>query len=230
MNSEQIKKRIGDLSEQEEWNHLYVFPGGIRTRDEDIESPGYNTHKWQRLKPVIEFLNPEGKTMLDVGCSDGYFSIMSANLGMKYVLGTDLDPLRVERSNFAKEVYNIKNVDFKLLDVYGLHPTPRFDIVLGLGLIHRVPDIDLCIKKLADIGENVIIEFKTLNSEEDICEYAGGKTKSNKYNGLHHIPTQKYVINKMKNHGFPNYYLIDDEYSTLKYKRTIALFSRSPVK
>ena len=150
-------------------------------------------------------------------------------LGAKSVLGIDLDPLRVERSNFAKEIYDLKNIEFKVADLYELEDELKFDIVLGLGLIHRVPDIRLCLSQLASLGENIVLEFKTLNSSESRCEYHGGKTKSNKYNGLHYIPTKKYVIDSMLKYGFDEYDVIEDKNSGLNYKRTIIIFSKKVI-
>lgn len=226
MNKENLSKQIDLLSSEGEWNHCYEFPFGLKTRRHHIQSPGYNLNKWERLEPVIELLEPSGKTLLDVGCSDGFFSIMSANKGMDKVLGIDLDPLRIRKANFAKEVYGVNNVDFKVFDLYDFKEQDSYDIILGLGLIHRVPDIETCLKKLSTIGENIILEFKTYDSEEPVCKYRGGNTKSNIYNALHYIPTKSFMIEKMTGLGMGKYQVLDDEKSGLEYKRTMMMFSR----
>ena len=78
---------------------------------------------------------------------------------------------------------------------------------------------------IADICTTAILEFKTLNKPESTYEYKGGTSKSNKYNGLHYIPTQLYVINKMRELGFNNYKIFNDSKSHLNYKRSIIAFS-----
>ena len=168
----------------------------------------------------------EGIKTFDVGCSDGYFSIMCAKKGMSHVKGVDPDALRIEKANFAKEVYDLKNVEFEVHDLYELPEDVEHDIVLGLGLLHRVPDLDGCIDKLAAIGKNIILEFKTLNQEGSTYKHHGGRSKTNKWNGLHCTPTKDYVINRMRSNGVGNHQIIDDVSSELNYKRTIILFSK----
>jgi SAM-dependent methyltransferase len=225
MEKSEIESRVKELSKKEEWNHSYELPYDIRTRHTDVDSPGYNPNKWKRLEPILDSIGIENKSVLDIGCSDGYFSIECARKTSESVLGIDLDPLRIERANFINEVFGLSNVKFDVVDLYDI-PENGFDVVLGLGLLHRVPDIDLCLKRIAAIGQHVLLEFKTLDDERPILEESGGKTKSNEYNKLYSIPTQSYVINKMGEFGMKNYLMFDDEQSNLKYKRTIVLFSR----
>ena len=230
MTPQQIKERIKELSTEEEWNHFYIFPNGIKTREKHIASPGYCINKWKRLKPIIKSLDPSGKTMIDIGCSDGFFAIQSAALGLDSVLGTDIDPLRIDRANFAKEVYQIENVMFKQQDLYETQEDKSYDIVLGLGLIHRIPDLESCLDKLSKIGDTLILEFKTLNKDEDTVVYHGGRSKSNKFNGLHYTPTQNFMIRNMSDRGFANHKIFDDEVSNLNYKRTIMVFSKKELR
>ena len=138
-------------------------------------------------------------------------------------MGTDIDELRIKRGLLAKELLEVDNVDFKSVDLYK-DKLDKFDIVMGLGLLHRVPDIDSCIEKLASIGKYVLLEFKTLDDPGIVLENKGGKTKSNKYNALWSIPSQTYVINMMAIFGFSDYTIYEDTKSGLKYKRTVMLF------
>ena len=230
MEKKELKRRVKELSEKEEWNHLYVFPHNVKTRDRYITSPGYNINKWERLEKIFdENLPLKDKTVLDIGCSDGYFSIECINKGARHVFGFDLDPLRIERAQFAKEVYGIDNVDFEVMDLYDLKKDQKFDIVIGLGLLHRIPDLEKCLEKLSEISTASILEFKTLDSEESKKEWQGGETKGNIYNKLYYIPTQKYVIEKMKDLGFPYHKVVSDEKSGLNYKRTILLSSKKDI-
>lgn len=224
----EIENRVRELSEKEDWNHSYELPYGIRTRRTDVDSPGYNPNKWERLLPILDSIGLNDKSVLDIGCSDGYFSIECARKTSESVLGIDLDPLRIERANFINEIFGLVNIKFGVVDLYDI-PENNFDIVLGLGLLHRVPDIDVCMKKIASIGQYALLEFKTLNEAAPILADGGGKTKSNQYNRLYSIPSQSYVISKMKEFGMPNYLLFDDRSSRLKYKRSIILFSKNGV-
>ncbi len=227
MTKEEIQKRVLELSKNEEWNHLYVLSHGIKTRQREINSPGFNTFKWARLEKIVKSLNPKDKQFLDLGCSDGYFSVQCANLGAKHVYGIDPDPLRIERANFVKEVYQMNNVDYEVEDLYNLKEEKKYDIILALGLLHRIPNLELCLEKMSKVGRSMVLEFKTLNDEREIFEEKGGKTKSNIYNGLYKIPTVNYVksiLNKL-NFSVDNTYY--DTNSDLRYKRTIMVASET---
>jgi len=225
MTNEEIQKKILELSKEEDWNHQYVFPTGAKTRKTDINSPGYNINKWARLSPIIEKLNPKGKTVLDIGCSDGYYSIQCAKNNIKHVVGIDPDPLRIERANFIKEAFEVNNVEFKVEDLYELKEDKKYDIILGLGLLHRIPNILRCLEKMSKLSNTLILEFKTYNSLADVCISGEKEMKSNKYNKLHSIPTQTFVRKRMEDFGFKNNVFFDDN-SHLNYKRTILVSSK----
>ena len=224
MNKKEIKKRVEELSTVQEWNHQYMLPFGIRTKKKDIESPGYNPNKWQRLLPIFaSYIEDTIESCIDVGCSDGYYCIEGAKIFKNtHFTGLDLDPIRIERANFVKEVLEIDNVDFIHEDLYNLiSKNIQFDLVMGLGLLHRVPDLDKCIEDLAKTSKKyLILEFKSLGGEELTFLDHGGETKSNKLNGLYKTPTLNYVKEELRKLGFSCIYSTS-EGSNLKFPRTI---------
>mgnify|MGYP003133598611 CR=1 FL=1 len=228
MKKSEIEKLIKEMVESgnEEWNHQYIFPNNIRTRRLDVDSPGYNTNKWKRLKPIIETIDPNKKSFLDIGCSDGFYSVEIAKIGAQSVLGTDLDELRIKRAKFAKKILEIKNVEFEVLDLYDTPDKEKYDVVMGLGLLHRIPDMDRCIKKMCEIGSTVLVEFKTLRSGADIAISHGGKSKSNSLNKLHKTPSIIYVKNRFIELGYDNIVVYEDKLSHLNYPRTIIVASK----
>tara|TARA_Y100001938_G_scaffold134430_1_gene194917 strand:- start:95 stop:787 length:693 start_codon:yes stop_codon:yes gene_type:complete len=224
MNKEEIGAEIKRLSKDQPWNHQFYLPYGLKTRDIDIDSPGYNINKWPRLSPIFEKLLGENcKSVLDVGCSDGYYSIQIARENPKTsVLGIDLDNIRIERSNFIKRLAEVENCHFDTLDLYDLiTKKTKYDIVMGLGLLHRVPDLDKCIDDLCTLSRHyVVFEFKTYKTEESSYIDRSGKTKSNTLNGLYKIPSISYVEERLQKNGFKMHTLLEDD-SSLNYPRTI---------
>tara|TARA_R110002020_G_scaffold78557_2_gene197474 strand:- start:4931 stop:5620 length:690 start_codon:yes stop_codon:yes gene_type:complete len=223
---ELLARAVLRLTDGEEWNHQFFLPFDIKTRKKDVDSPGYNINKWKRIEKIIDSIGIKDKSVIDVGCSDGYFSTQCALAGAAHVYGIDLDPLRIKRAKFIKSVFKMQNVEFEIQNLYSLKEGKKFDILLGLGLIHRVPDLDGCLQKLSKIANNIILEFKSLNDDRPICENKNGVTKSNIYNALYNIPTHNYIINEMKKNGINNYKLYEDNISNLKYKRSLMVFSK----
>jgi len=228
MKIEDIKKEIEALKEpgNEEWNHQYSFPNNIKTRDRDINSPGYNVNKWKRLEVILNTLEVKNKSFIDIGCSDGYYSIQIAKMGAESVLGTDLDPLRIKRANFSKNVLKTKNVEFKVLDLYKIQKAKLFDYSIGLGLLHRIPDMEQCIERMCSISKCVIVEFKTLRGSGNDFKDHHASSKSNKFNKLYKTPTVEYVKKVFRRFSFDDFEVYEDKNSHLNYPRTIIVAKR----
>lgn len=219
-----IKKKVRELGVTQEWNHQYYLPFGIRTRGTDVNSSGYNLNKWKRLRPILdEVINQESLSILDVGCSDGYYSIeLAKSYSRLNVEGVDLDPVRIDRCNFIKDIFQVENCKFSVTDLYDLiESDAKYDIVMGLGLLHRVPDLEGCINDLCSLAKHfVVFEFKTIKTKKSAFVNMGGETKSNKLNGLYKMPSIKYVSDAISMHGFKIHTILEDK-SSLKYPRTI---------
>jgi len=229
MNKDQLIKEIKNLTEpgNENWNHQYFFSNGVKTRDKDVDSLGYNIPKWGRLEPIIQELIKTNRTFLDIGCSDGYFCNCIASMNAERVIGIDLDQIRIRRSLFIKDLLNLTNVEFRVQDLYEIAKKERFDVVLGLGLLHRVPDINECISKSCEVANNfVIFEFKTTIGKKDEIVHHDEETKSNSLNKLHGTPTISYVTNRLKENNFETTQVLEDTTGNLRYPRTIIVGKR----
>lgn len=73
----------------------------------------------------------EGKSVYDLGCGPGIFSIGAALIGARRVVGIDMDGPAVEaaKRNLEKAAGRVRNVEFKIGDVLGFEG-PRFDTVI----------------------------------------------------------------------------------------------------
>ena len=226
MNKQELQEKVTEYSKIEEWNHNYSFPYGVTTNDNLKSSSGHNINKWKRLETIFETIDILDKSIIDVGCSDGYYSNKCAELGAKNVLGIDLDDLRINRAKFASEILKINNVEFKNLDIYSNDLNVKnFNIVLGLGILHRVPDIYGFLKRLTELGDTLILEFKTFDSTDSVNKWGGGETKVNEFNSLYFIPSIKLVTDILEHLNF-NIIKIDKDNSKLKYRRTVMVAQR----
>jgi tRNA (mo5U34)-methyltransferase len=225
MEERELQRKVSELSENGEWNCYFEFPFGIKTRTNHIDSPGYNIHKWERLKPIIKDLSIEDKTIIDIGCGDGFYAIQCAMMGSKYVLGSDIDLLRIKRANLAKNIYKLDNIEFKTVNLYEDN-IKSFDILLGLGLLHRVPDIKLCLNRMSEISDILVLEFKTHDTEVNECLKLKQKSKSNNYNNLYYVPSINFIKSFLQDRGYSDFRVFLDKTSRLKYKRSIVLCKR----
>lgn len=221
MKDRKIVKKIEFYSKKEKWNHRYIFQDQeTRSVSENI---GDNEIKWKRISRILKNKDIKGKTILDIGCSDGYFSNKCAELGARKVLGLDFNRLRIKRAKFAAKTLNLNNSEFKYYDFYNLSNNKKFDVIMALGILHRVPEIYLFIKKISEITSKALIEFKTLDTEDEICKFVGETKQSGMNSSFYFAPSTNFLIKILKYHGFNKFEINKDTKSNLKFKRDIVL-------
>lgn len=219
-----VEMDIKKLAYKSGWNHQYNI-NGFKTIPHQKKSIGNNTIKWSR---IIEKCNFNNKKVLDLACSDGYFSMEASKNGASYVEGIDLDEERIERANYVKNYYNYKNIDFKIKDVYKIDFTKqKYDIIMCLGLLHRIPDIDGLIEKICSSDALLIIETKILNSKKPNLLKKPNKTKLNDLNILYHVPSYLYLEQHLKKHGYNNIQFDIHPEDTNNYKRGLLICSKN---
>jgi len=89
-------------------------------------------YKWMLSNKV------KGKTILDIGCYTGFFSLQSLYEGAKYCLGIDLSPTPLRIANDIKNRLKFKDVDFLQKNFYNYKTDKKFDFVLCLNILHHI--------------------------------------------------------------------------------------------
>ena len=202
MDKKDLINLLEKLNEESEWNHFFELEKGIQTipNEKIPKSDGSNIKKWERIIKIISEKHFTDKTVLDIGCSDGYFSIMSSKFARK-VVGIDLDFSRIKKAEFIKTYLKLKNCNFfhKSIDAFDKE---KFDICLVLGLIHRLPDPLTFLNKLSKITDEIVIEYKSSKSQKKLAFYGGAQKKSNDLNRLYFLFSPNCLENILENLGF----------------------------
>lgn len=224
-----LKNKIDELGREQPWNHCINLPFELRTTQEKQISQGKNLIKWDRIKNYIKEIDVKGKRVLDVGCNEGYFSLMLKEFGAKEVIGIDADRIRLKKANFVLNVLGCQGIRYEEIDIFSesLFQLGKFDFTLCMGILHRVPNPYALLDRIARISDILLLEWKSLNEGSfnlPIMKYCGGVTKdSNPYGKLYWVPSITCVIGILESLGFVNN-LIDDN-ST--WRRSIIISSRS---
>lgn len=93
--------------------------------------------KWRKFADAIP-ADLTGKTVLDIGCNAGFYSIEMKKRGADRVLGVDFDDAYLAQAHFASEVAGT-NIEFRKLSVYDVGALrERFDIVLFMGVLYHL--------------------------------------------------------------------------------------------
>jgi tRNA (mo5U34)-methyltransferase len=97
----------------------------------------YPAVKWMSFAGAI----PEdltGKSVLDIGCNGGFYSIEMKKRGAQRVLGVDVDDDYLAQARFAAQVTG-HAIEFRKLSVYDVGIlSERFDVVLFMGVLYHL--------------------------------------------------------------------------------------------
>jgi tRNA (mo5U34)-methyltransferase len=137
------------------WHHTFDFGNGVKTPGGDNSS--------RKLKRLHLPKSLTGKTVLDVGAWDGFFSFEAERRGAARVLATDSfvwETIGREGFDFAKSALGSKVEDLHK-DVLDLSPEELglFDVVLFLGVLYHMRHPLLALEKVASVtGELLVVE------------------------------------------------------------------------
>jgi tRNA (mo5U34)-methyltransferase len=97
----------------------------------------YPSVKWRRFADAVPH-DLTGKTVLDIGCNAGFYSMEMKRRGAERVVGLDSDDEYLEQARFAAEVKGL-DIEFRKLSVYDVGTLKeQFDVVLFLGVLYHL--------------------------------------------------------------------------------------------
>lgn len=125
------------------WFHDFDFPEGLTARSADRENSVFHRILWRFVGDALRSLDITGKSVLDVGCWDGYFSFLAEELGAGQVLAVDdisqnwgsAACFALAKTLKRSNVHHVPD-----LSVYALSERLReqFDVVLFLGVYYHL--------------------------------------------------------------------------------------------
>lgn len=117
------------------WFHN-IDLGGVMTAPDHFLGD-YPAVKWRRFAHALP-ADLTGKTVLDIGCNAGFYSIQMKARGAARVLGIDIDPDYLRQARFVARTIGM-DIEFAEISVYDLASLgERFDIVLFLGVLYHL--------------------------------------------------------------------------------------------
>jgi len=131
LSTEEIRERVESLGP---WFHNLDLKG-VRTAPAHFLGD-YPAVKWHRFADAIPEVR--GRSVLDIGCNGGFYSIEMKRRGAARVLGIDSDADYVAQARFAAEISELE-IEFRQLSVYDVAKiAERFDLVLFLGVLYHL--------------------------------------------------------------------------------------------
>jgi len=110
--------------------------GGVQTAPDHFLGD-YPAFKWKGFQQVVPE-DLEGRSVLDVGCNAGFYSIEMKRRNAGRVLGIDSDPRYLRQARFAVEHCGL-DIEFRQMSVYDVgRLNERFDLVIFMGVLYHL--------------------------------------------------------------------------------------------
>jgi tRNA (mo5U34)-methyltransferase len=194
MTTEQIRASVNKLGP---WFHNLDL-NGVKTAPDHFLGD-YPAIKWHSFEHAIP-ADLTGKSVLDIGCNAGYYSIEMKRRGASRVLGIDFDQDYLAQARLAAEVMSC-DIEFRTLSVYDVaRLQEKFDLVLFMGVLYHLRHPLLALDLLQ---ENVVQDLLVFQSMMRGCS----KVESVR---------EDYAFSERKTFdkpSFPRMYFIENRYS-----------------
>jgi tRNA (mo5U34)-methyltransferase len=105
-----------------------------------------------------------GKSVLDVACNAGFWTIQSRRAGAQRVVGLDLGPKNVEQARFIQDVIGLDGVEYRQMNAYEVsrEALGEFDVTLFLGLLYHFDKPIEALERLFEVTRSVAVIDTTL--------------------------------------------------------------------
>jgi tRNA (mo5U34)-methyltransferase len=154
---QEIEHRVRSLGK---WFHNLDL-GGVQTAPDHFLGD-YPNVKWQRFAHAV----PEdltGKSVLDIGCNAGFYSIEMKKRGAARVVGVDSDEVYLNQARFAAEVSGYPDIEFRNLSVYEIGKLgEKFDLVIFMGVLYHLRHPLLALDTLYDTVVGDLLLFQSM--------------------------------------------------------------------
>jgi tRNA (mo5U34)-methyltransferase len=159
---DRIARRVSELGE---WFHNIDLCGTQTAPDHFLGD--YPAVKWRQFAHAIP-ADLRGKSVLDVGCNAGFYSIEMKRRGAARVVGIDSDEHYLAQARFAAEVLGVE-LELHRLSVYDVASLgQRFDLVLFMGVLYHLRHPLLALDLLHEhvVGDLLVFQSMQRGSAE----------------------------------------------------------------
>lgn len=156
MTTQEIEQKVSQLGE---WFHNLDL-NGVQTAPHHFLGD-YPRFKWETFAHAIP-RDLTGKTVLDIGCNAGFYSLEMKRRGAKRVVGVDFDEGYLAQARFAAEVSGL-DIEFRQMSVYDVARLgEKFDVVLFMGVLYHLRHPLLALDLLHEHVVGDILVFQSL--------------------------------------------------------------------
>jgi tRNA (mo5U34)-methyltransferase len=194
LTTEHIAEHVQKLGK---WFHN-IDLNGVKTAPDHFLGD-YPNVKYQMFANAIP-RDLTGKTVLDIGCNAGFYSIEMKKRGAARVLGIDSDEVYLEQARYAAKVLEAE-IEFRNMSVYDVGSLgEKFDVVIFMGVFYHLRHPLLALDILYDTVVKDLLIFQSMQRGSDQVDQV--QSDYDFWN-----------MEIFKDPKFPQMYFIEDRYS-----------------
>ncbi|MFN8707264.1 MAG: tRNA 5-methoxyuridine(34)/uridine 5-oxyacetic acid(34) synthase CmoB [Planctomyces sp.] len=190
----------------------------------DIDTEWRSDLKWNRLAPHVDF---GGRSVLDVGCGNGYYLWKMIAAGARIAVG--LDPFLLYVMQFEVLKHFVKTTNEGFAELCGVLPAGDdalrknlrlFDITFSMGVLyHQISPIEHLQRLAGSLkpGGQLILETLIIDGNDDRVLIPDSRYA--KMRNVWFIPTIPVILQWLKRTGFRNCEVLDVSRTTLSEQR-----------
>ena len=191
---ERIRARVEELRP---WFHNLDLMGVQTAPDHFLGD--YPNIKWRGFAHAIP-QDMTGKTVLDIGCNAGFYSMEMKRRGAARVVGIDSEELYLAQARFAAEVNGL-DIEYRNLSVYDVGKLgEKFDFVIFMGVLYHLRHPLLALDLLHEHVVGDLLLFQSMQR---------GSTEVEEPEANHHF----WVTELFDRPGWPRMFFVEHRYA-----------------
>ncbi len=167
MSGASLRERVEALAP---WFHNIDLGNGVVTAPDHFLGD-YPNFKFARFADALP-ADLSGKTVLDIGCNAGFYSIEMKRRGAARVVGIDSDERYLAQARLASETLGFANeaggIELRNLSVYDVAALgERFDVVIFMGVLYHLRHPLLALDLIREHVAGDLLLFQTMQRGSD---------------------------------------------------------------
>lgn len=167
LSRDEIQRQVNSLGK---WFHN-IDLCGVKTAPDHFLGD-FPACKWKRFAHAIPD-DLRGKSVLDIGCNGGFYSLEMKRRRASRVLGVDCDANYLAQARFAAQVSGL-DIEFRQMSVYDIaHIGERFDLVLFMGVLYHLRYPLLALDLIHEhVAADTLVFQSMIRGSDDVRRFA----------------------------------------------------------
>ncbi len=134
------------------WYHNLEICPGLTTNPAIGEHPA---SRWRLLESAVP-RDLSGKSVLDIGCNAGYFSLQMKKRGASRVVSIDIMPEVLAQARFMSAWEGLP-IEIREMDTYDIESLGTFDYVIFVGVLYHLKHPLYALEKIANVCKDTML-------------------------------------------------------------------------